>query len=99
MRSSFLPSGHLGAYYGYSAHQVESIYAEERIPLLEVYSPKIEKVLGHFATSRTVFLRPASTDFLEDRMLERGQNPEEIQRRMEAVNEELAFFEGGQELL
>lgn len=90
-----LPSGHLGTHYGYSSLQVQSILENDRIPLLEVYSPKVEKVLGHFATTRTVFLQPSSVNFLESRMIGRGQTRDEIEKRMLAIHNEIAFFEDG----
>ncbi|RYX79118.1 methyltransferase domain-containing protein [bacterium] len=90
-----LPSGHLGAYYGYSNHQIEAISADDKVPLIEVYSPKIEKVLGHFATTRTVFLQPGDISTLEARMVQRGQDREDIQKRLSAIAEEMAFFDNG----
>ncbi len=90
----FLASGFLGARYAFEHSLFNKIVEQSSIPLVEIYSPKIVSFLGEISTSKTVFLKPPSLDYLEERMVNRGQSADEVAYRMAKVAEEMAYFEG-----
>lgn len=89
----FLGSGHLSARYAFGRSMLRGIIDRGNVPLAEVYTPAIASCLGVMTTARTVFFRPPSIEYLEERMVQRGQPPEDIAYRLGKAEEEMAYFE------
>ena len=82
-----------GNHYGTSQEWVQLALEEGVDVILEIDWQGAEQVRQHFPKSISIFILPPSTQALEDRLNDRGQdNADVIQRRIAAAKEEMSHY-------
>ena len=82
-----------GNHYGTSQEWVQLALEEGVDVILEIDWQGAEQVRQHFSKSISIFILPPSTQALEDRLNDRGQdNADVIQRRIAAAKEEMSHY-------
>jgi guanylate kinase len=82
-----------GAYYGTTVAEIERIWDEQKIPILDIDvqgAMRVKELYGEKAIS--IFILPPSLDVLKDRLEKRGTDNEvQIKTRIEKAEEEITF--------
>ena len=82
-----------GAYYGTTVAEIERIWDEQKIPILDIDvqgAMRVKELYGEKAIS--IFILPPSLDVLKDRLEKRGTDNEvQIKTRIEKAAEEITF--------
>jgi guanylate kinase len=82
-----------GNHYGTSQEWVQLALEEGVDVILEIDWQGAEQVRQHFSKSISIFILPPSTQALEDRLNDRGQdNADVIQHRIAAAKEEMSHY-------
>jgi len=82
-----------GNHYGTSQEWVQLALEEGIDVILEIDWQGAEQVRQHFPKSISIFILPPSTQALEDRLNDRGQdNADVIQNRIAAAKEEMSHY-------
>lgn len=88
----FMSNEFFNARYGFERHAVDTIVGQGRIPLSEIYTPKLRQFTAAYPASQAIFLFPESEDLLKLRMAIRGDTEEQIAYRLQEGREEIAFY-------
>lgn len=79
----FMSNEFFGAKYGFERRAVESILAQGRVPITEIFTPKLEQFKAAYPDSRAIFLMPENTDLVVNRMRRRGDPEDKIEYRVQ----------------
>lgn len=78
--------------YGLRKGSIETALQNGNVPICEVYSAHIQLFVDIFPDAIFIFLMPKSLDFLEQRLRNRGDQEEDLLRRLTSAKTELDVF-------
>jgi guanylate kinase len=82
-------SYHLGAYYGVSFDELQRIFINDRIPIMEYHAPLIPTIKQYYPDLYSIYMYPHSLDLIKIRMHQRGDDEAKIKYRMGMAEIEL----------
>ena len=90
-----------GKYYGTLRHELQRIWDQDRVPLLDIDVKGAIHVMQQFPeTALTIFIEPPSVEELRRRLESRGtETPESLQARLNKASYEISFKEHFHEVI
>lgn len=88
----FMSNEVYGKYRGYTRSDVSKVWNSGKIPLVEMYAPLTRQFMQNYPNTDAVYLMPASTELLVERMSRRGDSTASVEERIKGTVEEIDFY-------